>query len=94
MMTEQIIQVWVFNGTGSKFPAAIFTKKELAESWIMQNCLSGILTLYPLDIGIYDWAINNGHFTTTKPHEKEAEFIQKFTSASQEHFHYEGGVLA
>ena len=85
-------EVWVFNGTKSSFPAAVFCKMEEAEIWIAKYRLSGVLTLYPLDIGIYDWAIGNGYFTPNGDNQSSPEFIQKFTSAIQHHYHYENGV--
>jgi hypothetical protein len=51
--------------------------------------LTGILTRYPLDISAYDWALETGAFRVKKPEQSSAEFIQKFTSASQEHYHYD-----
>lgn len=89
MDPEKII--WVFNGVGSKFPSAVFTEKEIAEQWIKINRLTGTLTAYPLDISIYDWAISNGYFTPKGDQHRTPEFIGKFTSASQEHYHYEDG---
>ncbi len=87
------MSVWVFNGSNSKFPSGIFTEKEIAETWIKKYRLSGILTRYPLDEGVYDWAISNGSFSIKKGEETTPEFIQKFSSASQEHYHYENGSL-
>lgn len=92
-MDTKLVYVWVFNGAGSRFPSGIFSRKEIAEDWISINSLSGILTLYPLDEGIFDWAIKKGLFFPTKNNEREPLFIQKFTSASQEHYHYENGKL-
>ena len=53
--------VWVFSG-GGDFPAAIFTTRDLADMWIASHELSGTLTKYPLDIGLYEWALNRGAF--------------------------------
>lgn len=65
----------------------------MAENVIRKNKLTGILTKYPLDVFIYDWAIENNYFTPKKDSEETIEFKQKFTSSSQEHFHYEAGKL-
>jgi len=92
-MDTKLVYVWVFNGSGSRFPSGIFSGKEIAEHWISTNNLSGVLTLYPLDDGIFDWAIKKGLFSPTKTSEREPLFIQKFTSGSQEHYHYENGKL-
>ncbi|MGN7721768.1 DUF7710 domain-containing protein [Chitinophaga sp. 22620] len=84
--------VWVFNGENSRFSSGIFKNIEKAEEWIFTNKLSGILTKYPLDIGVYDWAIQNGFFSVKKEDQKQPAFIGKFSSGSQEHFHYENGI--
>ncbi|MCW5968340.1 MAG: hypothetical protein KIT57_07485 [Blastocatellales bacterium] len=83
--------VWVFNSAGGRFPGAVFTSKLLANEWIKANRLTGTLTAYPLDIGIYDWALSNGYFSIKRDEQLTPEFIGKFTSASQEHYHYEDG---
>lgn len=84
-------EIWIFNGDNSRFPSAVFTKQELAENWIYENKLSGILTQYPVNKSVYEWAIENDFFKPAKEIESESEFIQRFTSASQQHFHYENG---
>jgi hypothetical protein len=83
--------VWVFNGEKGNLPSAIFSKRELAEEWIKRHRLTGVLTAYPLDISVYDWAISNGFFTPKRENHFSAEFISGFSSASQEHYHYENG---
>ena len=84
---------WIFNGSNSRFCSGVFSSKENAENYIKKYNLSGLLTLYPLDESAYDWAINNNFFSPSKDTEKTVEFIQSFTSSSQEHFHYENGDL-
>jgi hypothetical protein len=86
-------ELWVFNGENARFPSGIFSEREIAEGWIRENKLSGVLTLYPLDKGVYSWAIEKGYFMPQKENEKTSEFIQKFTSAEQEHYHYTGGSI-
>jgi hypothetical protein len=85
------VNVWVFNSGGGRFAGGIFTSREAAEAWIAANRLTGVLTLYPTDTGVYDWAIRQGLFTPTKDHESTPEFIGSFTTASQDHYHYEDG---
>jgi hypothetical protein len=85
--------VWVFNG-GGDFPAAVFTTRERAEVWIAQHKLSGVLTKYPLDVGVYEWAIGCGAFKPKRPNQSAARFIGRFSSASLEHYHYEAGQNA
>lgn len=88
-----IDRVWVFIGTGAKFPSGVFSSKKNGEQWITDNKLSGVLTEYPMDIAIYEWAIKKSYFVPKKNQEFSTEFIQKFTSASQKHFHYENGSV-
>lgn len=86
-----IDSVWVFK-SGSDFPSAVFTTRELAEKWIAVNKLSGMLTKYPLNVEVYEWAITNGAFKPARPDQSESDFIGRFSSANLEHHHYEGGV--
>ena len=83
--------VWIFNGSKGQFPSGVFTQREIAEEWIRNNGLTGTLTAYPLDVGTFDWAVSAGRFTPSRDDQKSAEFIGRFTSASQEHYHYEDG---
>ena len=85
--------VWVFNG-GGDFPAAVFTARDREEAWIAQHRLTGVLTKYPLDIGVYDWAIGCGVFKPKRPDQTGPAFVGRFSSASQEHYHYIGGADA
>lgn len=85
--------VWVFNGISSRFPGGIFSSKENAEKWIRDHKLSGVLTLYPIDQGVYDWAVENNMVKPKKEKETMADFIGAFSSASQEHYHYLEGKL-
>jgi hypothetical protein len=83
--------VWVFNASKGTFPSGIFTDLDRAEEWIATHRLTGTLTAYPLDEGVYEWAITRGFFTPHRAHQSTPEFIGKFTSASMEHHHYEDG---
>jgi hypothetical protein len=65
----------------------------MAEDWIAQYSLTGVLTEYPLNVGAYDWAIKMNFFVVKNEAQAQPEFIQKFTTASQEHYHYEDGRL-
>ena len=85
--------VFVFLGEGATHAAAVFSDRERAEVWIAGHGLSGILTLYPVDEPIYEWTIARGFFKPKQPYQNEAKFIQRFSSAAQEHYHYEAGVL-
>ncbi|GAA4748346.1 DUF7710 domain-containing protein [Flavisolibacter ginsenosidimutans] len=88
-----IESVWVFNGANANFSSGIFLDKSVADNWIKKNNLTGILTLYPLNKGVYDWAIEQGFFSPHTDAHFSPIFIQKFTSASQEHYHYVDGLL-
>ena len=83
--------VWVFNGERGNFPGGIFTALDGAERWIEEHRLSGTLTQYPVDTGVYEWAISKGFFRPSQSHQTTPEFIGRFTSASMEHHHYEDG---
>jgi hypothetical protein len=83
--------VWVFNGEGGTFPAGVFASKKDAEAWIKANKLSGCLTKYPVGASVYDWAIAEGHWAPKPEHHRRPQFIQRFSSAYLEHYHYKGG---
>lgn len=83
--------VWVFNG-GGMFPAGVFSDRQNAEAWIAERRLSGVLTKYPVDLPIYEWAVAEGLFKPKCPDQSEPRFIGRFSSASQEHYHYTDGV--
>ena len=86
-----MISVWVFKGQINPFPSAVFSAKELAFEWISKHKLSGTLTEYHLDQPVIDWAVEKGYF---KPKaEANASQIANFSSASQEHFHFEDGEM-
>lgn len=82
-------QVWVFSGNRNHFPSAVFTERNLAEEWIKKNQLRGTLTAYPLDVSVYDHAIQEGWFKIKKEEHTTPDFVANFSSASQEHHHFE-----
>lgn len=84
--------VWVFKAPRATFPGAVFSDPRRAREWIAEHRLTGILTAYPLDEGVYDWATRQGLFRSDRP--AEAGFIGSFTSAHQEHYHFTDGVEA
>lgn len=85
--------VYVFTGKGASFPGGVFSEKKDAIDWIKKYSLSGMLSVYPTNIGLYDWAIENKYFEVKKEYQKEAKFIEKFTCASVEHLHFENGEV-
>lgn len=84
-------EIWVFNGAGASFPAGLFISLTEARTWIEKNKLTGILTRYPVNIGIYDWAIANDLFTIKHPRQSKPTFIESFTCAAMEHYHFNAG---
>lgn len=85
-------KIYVFNGNSAAFPSAIFSSYEKAEQWIQLHQLSGTLTVYPLDISAYDWAVEKQYFKPKSEKDKSAIFMSKFSSAYQEHWHFIDGV--
>ena len=80
--------IWIFVGYKGAFPSGVFLEKVVAEKWIDTHNLSGVLTKYPLDEGVYEWAIEKGYFSPEHEKHKDAEFIASFSCASMEHYHY------
>ncbi|WP_282628364.1 DUF7710 domain-containing protein [Empedobacter sedimenti] len=80
--------IYVFNGHNSSFPSAVFSSYENAEQWIKQHRLSGTLTAYPLDTPVYDWAVDNHYFKPKSEADQSANFISRFSSAYQQHWHF------
>jgi hypothetical protein len=83
--------VWVFMGEGATHPSAVFSSEQSAEAWIAKHFLSGVLTAYPIDRPIYELAVESGWFKPKSAEHRSSRFIQRFTSASQAHAHYEAG---
>lgn len=82
---------WVFCGDKGRFPSGVFGSRADAEGWIARGRLTGTLTAYPIGFGVYDWAISNGFFVARREDQKSPSFVQNFTCASLEHYHYEEG---
>lgn len=68
-----------------------FSSRENAEAWILKHGLSGTLTHYPVDIGMYEYSIANGTFTPKKPEHTTSLFIGKFSGGGVDHAHFEDG---
>lgn len=84
--------VWVFHGENAHFSSAVFSEKHLADAWVRKASVSGVLTKMPVDMGVYDWVVENGYFTPRNPSQKSPDFVQKFSSAYLEHVHYQNGI--
>jgi hypothetical protein len=81
--------VWLFQGEMVSQPSAAFSKLGRAVDWIKRHSLSGLLTEYPLNEGVYDWAVRRGFY---RPKDiPDPAFVGKFSSASQRHFHFDLG---
>lgn len=81
-------EIWIFNGDKNTFPSAVFETKEDAIAWIKANKLSGSLSLFPLNISIYDWAIKNNYFAPKNEFQKSATNIANFSTSHLIHCHY------
>lgn len=84
--------VWVFLGEHAHWPSGVFSSRDAAERWIAEHRLTGMITEYPVDTGVYDWAVASGVFRPGKPQHSSPEFIGGFTAAAQEHGHFTDGV--
>ena len=84
--------VWVFNGSYGS-PGGVFSTRERAEAWITERRLSGVLTAYPVDEGVFDWALRTGVLTgRARTRGDEPEFVASFSSVHQDHYHYVNGI--
>lgn len=84
--------IWVFHGAGASLSSAVFSDIKNAEEWIEINKISGTLTKMPCDKSIYQWAIEYNFFHPKNDNQKTGKFIQKFSSAYLEHYHYTDGI--
>jgi hypothetical protein len=85
--------MYVFTGNKSIFPVGIFNEFELASQNIEKYKLSGILTKYPININLYEWALDNNFLEIKNESQKNPKFIEQFSCASTEHYHFEEGYL-
>ena len=85
--------IWVFVGKRGAFPSGVFSSLDHARDWITKNSLTGTLTAYPIDEGVFDWALRTGAATgRARERGADPEFVASFSSAVLEHFHFENGV--
>jgi len=79
-------RIYLFHSPNtSRFCGGVFTEKDIAETWINKNELSGVLTVYPINRAVYDWAIEKDFFRPVIEKHFSSEFKAGFSSASQEH---------
>ncbi|RSZ33335.1 MULTISPECIES: hypothetical protein [unclassified Variovorax] len=91
---SEIKEIWVFNGSKARFPSAIFVVKADGLDWIENYRLTGTLTKYPVGVSVYKWAIESGNFKVKSERDSTPDFIGNFSSAAQEHMHFENGATA
>lgn len=85
--------VWVFTAPLADFPGGFVESRARAEEWISRHKLTGVLTEYPLDIGVYDWAVEQGFFAPKRPEQRSPRYVGAFTSARTVHVHFDNGVV-
>jgi len=90
-MTEGTPGVYIFHGSRARFAAAVYENIEQATNDIRRHRLSGVLTWYPVGKTVYEYAVENGYFLN-KP-DADGVFIQSFTSASLDHYHFNDGNI-
>lgn len=88
---EDVRMVWVFVGDTARLPSAVFSTLERAQAWIARHRISGLVTQYPLDVPVIDWAVAQGVYSPKPGDEHDTWKIQTFTSAAQRHYHYVDG---
>lgn len=91
MTSREQETVWVFTGEGGKYPGGVFLSKDEAAAWIARHGLTGLLTEYPLNVGAWDWAVENGFFKPKRPEQSSSAFIGSFVTARLRHAHFENG---
>jgi hypothetical protein len=84
--------VWIFLGDRAHWPSGVFSSREAAVEWIAEHHLTGMITEYPVDVGVYDWAVAAGAFRPTRPQHSSSVFIGGFTTAAQVHEHFTDGT--
>ena len=88
--------IWIFTGAGGRFPSAAFTNIAQAEKWIDKYKLTGMLSVMPVNQGVFDWAMENDalNMKPEKLQEKknDPDFIGTCNTGSLEHYHYENGI--
>ncbi len=85
--------VWVINASNSQFPGGIFSNMDSALAAISKWQLTGTLTEYPLDELVYDHAIKMEWFEPKTPKHCSPAWVGGFTSARQQHYHFENGSI-
>ena len=91
--------VWLFTSASNDvvpdahIPQAAFRTLAAADRWVRTLKPSGMLTEYPMNIGVFEWATARGVFKPRRDDQRATPFIETFSDASQAHAHYELGEL-
>ncbi len=86
-------RVYLFKADGAVFTSAVFSSFKIAQTWICENSLSGLLTEYPVNISTYDWAIKKGYFKVKNVIDISPVFMGSFVSAYQAQWHFKHGKI-
>ncbi len=86
----EIQEAWVFKSEGTHGVGAIFLDLTKAEDWISKHSLSGILLCYPVDEGVFDWALREGRIKKKFAASASKHIIGAFCSGLH-HYHYDNG---
>ena len=88
--------IWIFVGEGGRFPGGAFTDLAKAEAWVSEHKLTGMISVMPIDQGLFDWALENDALNMKaeklKEKSQDSGFIATCTTGSLEHYYYENGV--
>jgi hypothetical protein len=82
--------IWVFVGEQSSACGGVFSDLAIAENWILQHSLSGLLSQYPLNEGVFDWAVRTARVKQKFADNAPPQIIGSFCSYLH-HYHYKDG---
>ena len=85
--------VWLFQAVPGAGAGGVFRSLESASAWILRHRLTGLLTQYPLDYGVFDYIVEKGWIKRTKPHLDTPEFMGGYCG-NLHHYHCEDGQLS
>ena len=80
--------IWLIQSSENLNVIGCFMRKHEAETYIFENNLKCMLTKYPINMSVYDWAIQNNFWQPKNDLQKNSKFRAKFNSAYLEHDHY------
>lgn len=83
--------VFLFQAENATYTSAVFSAYKLAQTWVYENALSGVIMEYPLDISSYDWSVAKNYFKVKSPIDKSPVFIGSFVSAYQLQWRFKHG---